>query len=141
MILYDDKIPTDLAESMSTAWADTSGGDFTRVLKLYFEVQTLEALPGYAASYRVRQDAWLAVQVDFRMFVTQSLVFFFYFNELNPKEGKATEKALNRAKNTYRDICGKMYRDLAEFLAQLLLMVEGSDASISNRLRSIGFRL
>jgi hypothetical protein len=140
-ILYDDKIPTDLAESMSTARADTSGGDFTRVLKLYFEVQTLEALPGYAASYRVRQDAWLAVQVDFRMFVTQSLVFFFYFNELNPKEGKATEKALNRAKNTYRDICGKMYRDMAEFLAQLLLMVEGSDASISNRLRSIGFRL
>jgi hypothetical protein len=75
------------------------------------------------------------------MFVTQSLVFFFYFNELNHKEGNATENALNRAKKTYRDICGKMYRDMAEFLAQLLLMVEGSDQRIDNRLRSIGFRL
>ena len=32
-----------------------------------------------------------------------------------------------------------MHRDMTEFLAQLLLMVEGSDQRIINRLRPIGF--
>ena len=32
-----------------------------------------------------------------------------------------------------------MHRDLTEFLAQLLLMVEGSDQRIINRLQPMGF--
>jgi len=61
------------------------------------------------------------------------------FEQLTTLEGAAGEAALAKAKKCYRDICRKMHRDMAEFLAQLLLMVEGSDQRIMNRLLPIGF--
>jgi hypothetical protein len=138
-ILYDAEVPMDLAESLSADRPETSRGGFTRALKLYVDLQKLAALPAYATSFRARQDAWQAVQADFRVFVTQSLVFFFYFDELKRKEGSTGENALNKAKSCYREICLNMHRQAVEFLAQLILMVEQSDVGITNRLRSIGF--
>jgi len=118
---------------------ETSRGGLTHVLKLYIELQKLESLPAYLTSFRARQDASQAMQADFRVFVTQSLVFYFYFDQAGRMQGIVGENALNRAKRLYREICLNTHRHAVEFLAQLLLIVEGSDVRISNRLRSIDF--
>jgi hypothetical protein len=135
----EDTIPDDLAGVVSAGPVESAGGTVSRVLYLYFELKKLETALGYRTAFRSQQDAWFAIKEEFGVFAAQLQPFFFYFNELNHKEGNATENALNRAKKTYRDICEKMYRDMAEFLAQLLLMVEGSDQRIGNRLQAIGF--
>ena len=54
-------------------------------------------------------------------------------------EGAAGENALKQAKDRYHDICRKLYGHLVEFLAQLLLIAEGSELRIESRLQSIGF--
>jgi hypothetical protein len=91
------------------------------------------------AALRSQQDAWLAIKEDFRVFLAESQAFFVLFEKLTPLEGTAGETALTKNKRCYRDICRKMHRDTTEFLAQLLLMVEGSDQRIGNRLQAIGF--
>jgi hypothetical protein len=138
-IAADGEVPDDLAKLVSIDPPESSRGSLARVLRLYIELQKLEATPGYRSAFRSTQAAWQAIKEEFRVFVAQSQPFFFYFDELNRIEGSAGENALNRAEKSYRDICRKMHRDMTEFLAQLVVMVEGSDQRISHRLQSIGF--
>jgi hypothetical protein len=138
-ILEEGEIPNELAKIVSADPPETSRGSFTRVLRLYRELQGLEGVSGYQSAFRSRQDAWQGIKDDFRVFVAESQAFFVLFEQLTPIEGTASEEALAKAKKCYRDICRKMHRDTTEFLAQLLLMVEGSDQRIINRLQPIGF--
>lgn len=138
-VVNEGDVPKELANNLSLESSETSHGSFARVLKLYLELQRLESLPAYAMSFRSRQDAWQAIQADFQVFVAQSQAFFVLFVELKRVEGAAGENALNKARKSYREICLNMHRHTVEFLAQLLLIVEGSDLRITNRLRSIGF--
>jgi hypothetical protein len=137
-ILDDSDTPRELASFVSADRYETVRGGFSRVLWLYLELQKLQASPTYRVSFRSRQDAWDAIQQDFRVFIAQSQAFFVFFDQLNV-EGAAGENALATAKKSYREICLNMYRHTAEFLAQLLVIVEGSDHRIGNRLRSMGF--
>jgi hypothetical protein len=77
------------------------------------------------------------IHEDFRVFAAQSHAFFILFDHLTSVEGAAGQDALNQARDRYHDICQKLYGHLAEFLAQLLLIVEGSDLRIKARLQSM----
>jgi hypothetical protein len=138
-IFDDGEVPKELANHLSTERSETSRGGFSRALKLYFELQKLEASSPYLSSFRARQEGWQALQADFRVFIAQSQAFFVFFDQLNHIEGAAGEDALNKAKKSYREICLGMHRHTVELLAQLLVIAEGSDLRISNRLRSVGF--
>jgi len=138
-IASDGEVPNDLAKLVSADTPESSRGSLARVLRLYIELQKLEATAAYRTAFRSRQDAWLAIKEDFRVFVAESQAFFVLFEKLTPLEGTAGETAFTKAKKYYRDICRKTHRDMTEFLAQLLLMVEGSDQRIVNRLQSVGF--
>jgi hypothetical protein len=138
-ILSAGEAPKEFTKNLSVDLFETSRGGLTRTLKLYFELQKLEDSPAYAALLRSRHDAWQAMQADFRVFIAQSQAFFVLFEELNRMEGPAGENELNKARKSYREICLTMHKRIAEFLAQLLVIVEGSDLRIGNRLRSIGF--
>jgi hypothetical protein len=133
------EVPNELAKIVSADPPDTSRGSLTRVLRIYRELLKLEAVSGYQFAFRSRQDAWEKIKEDFRVFLAESQAFFVLFEQLTPLEGAAGETALAKAKKCYRDICRKSHRDITEFLAQLLLMVEGSDQRIINRLQPIGF--
>jgi len=135
----EQEIPNELAKIVSADPPETSRGSFTRVLRVYHELQNLEAASGYQSAFRLRQEAWQGIKDDFRVFLAESQAFFVLFEQLTPLDGTAGEAALAKAKKCYRDICRKIHRDLAEFFAQLLLMVEGSDQRIINRLQPIGF--
>ncbi len=130
-------IPNELAGLVSGDPPETARGGMTRVLRLYRELQKLEDIPAYESAFRARQDVWQAIRDDFRVFLAESQAFFVLFEELKPLDGEAGETALAKARRCYRDICRKMHRDASEFLAQLLLMVEGSDQRIVNRLLPI----
>ena len=136
-MLSDGDIPNELATRISTDSAVTSRGNLTRILRLYQELEKLQLLPAYANTFRVREDAWHAIWAYFQVFTAQSQAFFVLFDQLAPVEGAAD--ALKQARDRYHDICRKLYGHLAQFLAELLLMVEGSDQMIKNRRRSIGF--
>ena len=138
-MLSDGDIPNELTTRISADSSGTSRGNLTRVLRLYQELEKLEGSPDYAKAFRVRQDAWQAIRADFRVFTAQSQAFFVLFDQLTPVEGSAGTNALKQARDRYNDICRKLHAHLAQFLAQLLLMVEGSDVMIKNRLQSIGF--
>ena len=133
------EIPNELVKIVSADPPETSRGSLTRVLRLYRELQDLEAASGYQSAFRSQQEAWQGIKDDFRVFLAESQAFFVLFEQLTPIEGTAGEAALAKAKKCYHDICRKIYRDITEFLAQLLLMVEGSDQRINNRLQPIGF--
>lgn len=138
-IAAEGEVPDDLADMVSAEAPETARGSLARVLRLYVELQKLEAASAYRPAFRSQQDAWLAIREDFRVFLAESQAFFVLFEKLTSLEGTAGETALTKNKRCYRDICRKMHRDMTEFLAQLLLMVEGSDQRIGNRLQSIGF--
>lgn len=138
-IKAEPEIPDELANIVNADPPETSRGSLARALRLYRELQKLEEAPGYQFAFRSRQDAWQGVKEDFRVFLAESHAFFVLFDQLTPIEGTAGEAALAKAKKCYRDICRNMHRDLTEFLAQLLLMVEGSDQRIINRLQPMGF--
>jgi hypothetical protein len=135
----EPEIPDELAKVVSAESSETSRGSVTRILRLYRELENLEAASRYQSAFRSRQDAWQGIKEDFRVFLAETQAFFVLFEQLTPLEGTAGEAALAKAKKCYRDISRKIHTDMAEFLAQLLLMVEGSDPRILNRLHSIGF--
>jgi hypothetical protein len=138
-IVNDDYIPRELTNFLSADRYETSRGSFSRVLWLYLKLKILEKSPTYEMSFRSHQDAWQAIQWDFRAFITQSQAFFAFFEQLSSVEGPVGEDALNKAKNSYREICLNMHRHTAVFLAHLLLVVEGSELRIGKRLWSMGF--
>jgi len=135
----EEELPNELTKIVSADPAETSRGSVTRILRIYRELQNLETAPGYQSAFRSWQDVWQGIKEDFHVFLAETQAFFVLFEQLSPLEGTAGEAALARAKKCYRDICRKMHRDATEFLAQLLLMVEGSDQRIGNRLQAIGF--
>jgi hypothetical protein len=134
----DGELPNELAKIVSADPPETSRGSVTRILRLYRELENLEAASGYQSAFRSRQDAWQGIKEDFRVFLAETQAFFVLFEQLKPLEGTAGEAAFAKAKKCYRDICRKIHRDVTEFLAQLLLMVEGSDQRIIKRLQPIG---
>ncbi len=138
-IAAEGEVPDDLADIVSAEAPETARGSLARVLHLYVELQKLENGSAYRTAFRSQQDAWLAIKEDFRVFIAESQAIFVLFDKLTPLEGTVGEAALAKSKKCYRDICRKMHRDTTEFLAQLLLMVEGSDQRIGNRLQAIGF--
>ena len=138
-IAAEGEVPDDLAGVVSAEAPETARGGLARVLRLYLELQKLETAVAYRDAFRSQQDAWLAIKEDFRVFLAESQAFFVLFEKLTPLEGTAGETALTKNKRCYRDICRKIHGDMTEFLAQLLLMVEGSDQRIGNRLQAIGF--
>jgi hypothetical protein len=138
-IAVEGEVPEDLAGIVSAEAPETVRGSLARVLRLYVELQKLEMVSAYRSAFRSQEDAWLAIKQDFRVFLAESQAFFVLFEKLTPLEGTAGETALTKNKRCYRDICRKIHKDMTEFLAQLLLMVEGSDQRIGNRLQTIGF--
>jgi hypothetical protein len=138
-IATEGEVPDDLAAIVSAEAPETARGGLARVLRLYVELQKLERVSAYRSAFRSQEDGWLGIKQDFRVFLAESQAFFVLFEKLTPLEGTAGETALTKNKRCYRDICRKIHKDMTEFLAQLLLMVEGSDQRIGNRLQAIGF--
>jgi len=135
----DADASNDLDSRISTDSAETPSGSFTHILRLYLDIEDLKALPDYAKAFRNRHDTWQTINADFRVFLAQSLAFFVLFDQLTPVKGVADETAFKQAKDRYDDICQKMHGHLAEFLAGLLLMVEGTEQRIKSRLEALGF--
>ena len=140
-IADDGEMPNELMECIAAVPATSSRGLFTRVLMLYHELQALTALSAYAKAFRMHHEGWQNVRDDFRVFAVQSQAFFLLFEQLRRIEGSAGEDALKQAADKYREICKRLYSQLTEILARLLIMTEGSEYRIQDRLRSMGFRL
>ena len=138
-IFNETDIPNEIGDDLGAQGANSAPGTLSRVVRLFSELRKLAASPAYTRSFRTQQEAWQAIQANFEVFIAQSQAFFVLFERLNPLDGKAGEEALKRARTCYRGICEKSYREMTEFLAQQLLIVEATDARIDLRLQSIGF--
>jgi len=138
-IKEDGDIPNEIAKNVRSVSDLSSHGLFTRILWLYRELEKLDALSSYIKAFRVNQEGWQTVRDDFRVFTAQSQAFFLLFDQLRLVDGAAGEDALKQAGDRYREICRKIYRQLTELLARLLLNVEASEFRIQFRLQSMGF--
>jgi hypothetical protein len=139
-IANDGDIPNELERCVSADPAGTSRGNLVRVLCLYQELKRVNELANYAAAFQSCQYAWQAIHEDFRVFTAQSRAFFVLFDHLAPVGGAVGQDALNQARDRYQDICRKLYERMAECLAQLLIIAEGSALRIEAQLQAIGFR-
>src|SRR5271169_1055084 len=137
--LKEGDVPDELAPRISTENAETPSGSLIRIFRLYCELQKLQERSSYANSFRRWDDAWQSLRADFRIFAAQSHAFFVLFDTLAPLHGTAGEDALEQSRDRYREICQHVHAEMAEFLARLLLNVEGSRPRILERMRSIGF--
>jgi hypothetical protein len=140
-IAQDGDVPNELADRLSTASESTSSGCLSRVLHLYRELEKLEGTQTHASAFRTHAETWRAIRDEFRVFTAQSHAFFVLFDQLKPVDGTAGEDALKQAGDRYRDICRKLFRQMAEFLAASILMVDASEARIQSRLVTMGFRI
>jgi hypothetical protein len=138
-IMKDGDVPDELAPRISTENAETPSDSLTRILRLYCELQKLQEGSSYANSFRRWDADWQSLRADFRIFAAQSHAFFVLFDTLATLHGTAGEEALEQSRDRYREICRHFHAEIAEFLARLLLNVEGSRPRILERLRSIGF--
>jgi hypothetical protein len=138
-ILGAAEIPNELTNRLS-ADPTTTEGDFTRTLRFYDEVRHLRDLPAYANAFRLRRDAWQTLSADFQVFTAQSYAFFVLFDRLT-QIGEPAAETLKHGRERYHDICRKLHGHLAELLAGLLLMVEGSEPRINSRLQVMGFSI
>jgi hypothetical protein len=140
-IVGEGDVPDELANNVGVDTPESSRGSLSRVVSLYSSLQNLSATTPYAQAFRSRQDGWQSIKADFRVFVAQSQAFFVLFDHLSHLEGTAGEAALHKAKKCYREICENAHKEMAEYLAQLVLMVEATDRRIYNRLQAIGFAI
>jgi hypothetical protein len=138
-ILSNKYAPDELADYLGKEAIDTSRGCLTRLIKLYSEMEKLNHPGDYAHAIERRQNKWQTIEADFRIFLAQSQAFFVLFERLAHLHGLAGDSALKQAEGHYEKICSNMGRNLIEFLAQLLLEVEGSQQCVTCRVRKIGF--
>ena len=134
-------IPNELEPRVSADAADSSRGSLTRVLMLYRELEMLGSAAAYANAVRERQNVWQRIYAEFRVFTVQTRAFFLLFDQLAPLSGSVGEDVLKEARDRYREVCLDLHRRMVEFLAELLLVVEGTDQRIAQKLRAIGFTM
>jgi hypothetical protein len=140
-IVNDGDAPNELANDVGVDTPESSRGSLSRVVALYSSLQTLSANHPYVEAFRSRSEAWQSIMADFRVFVAQSEAFFVLFDHLSNMQGAAEEAALHKARKCYREICLNMHKEMAVFLAQIVLIVEATDRRIYNKLQSIGFSI
>jgi hypothetical protein len=138
-ITRNGDVPDDLATRVTTAQAESASGSLTRVLWLYLALEKLAEASAYKNSFRTWDSGWQSIRAHCRIFAAQSLAFFVLFDQLISMQTPAAEDTLQQARDRYRDISQTFYSEMAEFLAQLLLTVEGSGQRIRNRLHAMGF--
>lgn len=73
-------VPNELGKVIGPDAPESSRGSLTRALRLYRELQKLEAAAPYRTAFRARRDAWQAIQADFRVFLAEFRRFLFCSN-------------------------------------------------------------
>lgn len=134
-------IPTELERYIGIAPSTSAAGMLTRLVWLHQRLVELAASPEYAGAFRWQEHAAQQLQAEFGIFMAQSHAFFVLFDHLGASSSDSRDDARNRAEDRYKSICEQIYRHATEFLAVLLLRVEGSDTRIADRLRQMGFAL
>ena len=131
--------PDELASAVSANEPDTPSGDLTRCLLLYRALEKLAEQSAYADAFRSCQSGWASIRADTRVFAAQAHAFFLLFDRLRLVEGNASATARKQAEECFHDICLRLHRQMAEFLAQVLLIVESSNLRIRSKVESLGF--
>jgi hypothetical protein len=139
-ITHTGDLPNKLATCVG-ADPDAPSGWMTRVMRIYKETEKLRTAPDYADGFKSSLAVWQGLQSDFRVFISQSHAFFVLFDSLKAQEAETIQKALFQAEDDYKDRCGGLYRNLTEFLAQMMLMAETSGHMVDMRLRRIGYEI
>jgi len=139
-MLRNADIPSELVNRVSTESEKTARGSLTQTVRFYQAIDKLGGFPAYAKAFRERRIDRQSIREDFRVYAAISQAFFVLFDQLQPLEGSAGANALKQATDRYQEISEKQGRTLAEFVAELLLRVEGSEQRIARRLTIIGLR-
>ncbi|RBP15467.1 hypothetical protein DFR50_10823 [Roseiarcus fermentans] len=132
-------LPNEIAGELGVDAADTPRGSLTRTVRLFRELHDLAKLPAYIEPFRYRQRAWDSIETNFKVYVAESQAFFVLFEKLSRLDGAAGQGALKEAEKYYSEIGNKIHRQMTEFLAQTLLIVEPSESRIDSRLQSMGY--
>jgi hypothetical protein len=112
----------------------------TRVAKIYFCIQTLEAEHRYASFFASADERLKEIKSRMTVFLRNSDKSLTLAVRLRALEGQAAyEKLMQERRETFAQNCRDMFNDLALFLAAAVLRSELTEKNIVRRLRSLGF--
>jgi hypothetical protein len=139
-ITQEADIPSELSKWLTPDSLNVAHNRFTRLFKQYLWIAELNSDPKYLRELKSRNTDWKEIDVNFRVFMVQSEAFFVLFEHLSRVSGgeEAGELAQKQARVRYRDVCNSVQANLVEFIAQVMLSVEGTDHGIAQRLAELG---
>jgi hypothetical protein len=112
----------------------------TRVAKIYFCIQTLEAEHRYASFFAGADERLKEIKARMTAFLRNSDKSLTLAVRLRALEGQAAyEELMQERRETFAQNCRDMFNDLALFLAAAVLRSELTEKNIVRRLRSLGF--
>ncbi len=112
----------------------------TRVAKIYFCIQSLEAEHRYASFFAGADEELKQIKSRMTAFLRSSDKSLTLAVRLRSLEGQAAyEELMQERRETFAQSCREMFHELAFFLAAAVLRSELTEKDIVRRLRSLGF--
>jgi hypothetical protein len=112
----------------------------TRVAKIYFCIQSLEAEHRYASFFAGADEQLKEIKSRMAAFLRNSDKSLTLAVRLRALEGQAAyEELMQERRETFAQNCRDMFHELAQFLAAAVLRSELTEKDIVRRLRSLGF--
>jgi hypothetical protein len=112
---------------------------FTRVVKLYDEIQQLEAMSHYGRFFAETAEEWGEIERQVDKFLQHAVEWLDRAARLHKVDAAAYTELMEDRNEVFARDCREVFIVLVGFLARAVLRSEGSERGIVARLRGIGF--
>jgi hypothetical protein len=112
---------------------------FTRVVKLYDQIQQLEAKSNYARFFAETAEEWSGIERQVDKFLQHGVEWLDRAVRLHKVDAVAYIELMEDRNEVFARDCRDVFITLVGFLARAVLRSEGSERGIVARLRGIGF--
>jgi hypothetical protein len=112
---------------------------FTRVVKLYDQIQQLEAMSHYGRFFAETAEEWGEIERQVDKFLQHAVEWLDRAVRLHKVDAAAYTELMEDRNEVFARDCRDIFITLVGFLARAVLRSEGSERGIVARLRGIGF--
>jgi hypothetical protein len=112
---------------------------FTRVVKLYDQIQRLEAMSNYARFFAETAEEWAGIERQVDKFLQHGVEWLDRAVRLHKVDAAAYVELMEDRNEVFARDCREVFIVLVGFLARAVLRSEGSERGIVVRLLGIGF--
>jgi hypothetical protein len=135
---YGETLPKHLRHE-GAAGVEKAALRFTRVVKIYDQIQRLEAVSNYARFFAETAEEWGEIERQVDKFLRRAVEWLDRGVRLHKVDAGASRELMEDRNEVFARDCRDVFITLVGFLARAVLRSEGSERGIVARLRGIGF--